>query len=597
MEIHFKNTLLENGGTAMDEKLMSLSFSIQSNKGIYALLLGSGISYSAGIPTGWGILKELCKRIMIISGVEEEDEIAWYREHFKKEPLYDEVIEMLAKTPTERMGLLGEFFIPSEEDIKQKIKVPTLAHRSIAKLVKEGYIKVIITTNFDRLLEQALDELNIQYQTLYHDSDIEGMKPLAHAECTVLKIHGDYRDTRFKNITNELESYSEPLTNILGNIFDNYGLILSGWSAEWDTALRDTIKTVKGRRYSWYWHSLNSDIPEKAKELIKFRDASIIVDSKGADHLLSELADNVSSISEMKKVNPESIQLKTQRLKRYLIDSNEIGIRDLITGETLKLIQYINSHAIKGEVTTDTAAEYVNQIKEKSKTLLILMSVLAYYAKTQKQEILIIETLERFTTKDYQSSGSMTQNARQLPLQLTFYSVGISLAKSQNYKLLNKVFTQPKVRDRYASRSNFLWYTSPSKGLWQLFQYLERGNSSFLPMEEAVFPYLKEIFESSNLAIDNTEYEIFYDYFEFLRSIKHRFLDLDYYSFGRYGYKDDKEHLIKFISDGKAIENWEVLELTGNSRIEFKKALEKLTRNLNEKSFSSGEELLRAFIN
>ena len=37
--------------------------------------------------------------------------------------------------------------------------------------------------------------------------------------------------------------------------------------------------------------------------------------------------------------------------------------KTFLTDETLKLIQYINSHAIKGEVTTDTVAEYVNQIK------------------------------------------------------------------------------------------------------------------------------------------------------------------------------------------------------------------------------------------
>ncbi|UUN20212.1 hypothetical protein LRS65_27115 (plasmid) [Bacillus cereus] len=48
----------------MDNQLMSLSFSMEANKGVYALLLGSGISFSANIPTGWGILKELCRRIM-----------------------------------------------------------------------------------------------------------------------------------------------------------------------------------------------------------------------------------------------------------------------------------------------------------------------------------------------------------------------------------------------------------------------------------------------------------------------------------------------------------------------------------------------------
>ena len=37
------------------ERLTTLAFSMYSNKGAYALLLGSGISRSAHIPTGWEI--------------------------------------------------------------------------------------------------------------------------------------------------------------------------------------------------------------------------------------------------------------------------------------------------------------------------------------------------------------------------------------------------------------------------------------------------------------------------------------------------------------------------------------------------------------
>jgi hypothetical protein len=101
----------------MTDKLMSLSFSIESNKGVYALLLGSGISYSSGIPTGWGILKELCRRIMLLHGAEEQDEILWYEKKYNKPPLYDEVIGLLARTSSERLGLLKEFFEPIDEDI------------------------------------------------------------------------------------------------------------------------------------------------------------------------------------------------------------------------------------------------------------------------------------------------------------------------------------------------------------------------------------------------------------------------------------------------------------------------------------------------
>lgn len=43
------------------------------NKGVYAVLLGSGVSRSAGIPTGWEITMELVKQAGIASGAGEQE--------------------------------------------------------------------------------------------------------------------------------------------------------------------------------------------------------------------------------------------------------------------------------------------------------------------------------------------------------------------------------------------------------------------------------------------------------------------------------------------------------------------------------------------
>ncbi|NEY18563.1 hypothetical protein G4D61_01085 [Bacillus ginsengihumi] len=582
----------------MDERLMSLSFSVEANRGVYALLLGSGISYSAGIPTGWGVLKELCRRIMLLHGAEEPDGIKWYEKKFGKAPLYDEVIGMLAKTSSERNGLLKEFFEPTEKDLEENRKLPTEAHRAIAELVKQGYIKVVVTTNFDRLLEQALDEVNVQYQTLYHDLDIEGMKPLAHADCTVLKIHGDYRDTRFKNISDELENYSEPLTVLLKRVFDEYGLIISGWSAEWDTALRDTIKSVKGRRYSWYWHSFSNEVGEKAQEIIKFRDASVIIDSAGADHFFRELSENVISISKVKKVNLDNLQVKLKRLKGYIANKNEIEIREMITDETVKLVEYINKINTREEISKEYLEQKVEEIKEKSKQLSILLSILSYYVKTTEQEQLLIETLERLTAINKHDGIVLLLNLQQIPLQIALYSIGISLVKSGNYNLLDRTFKLPRVRDRIKNRLDFLSFTSPSRGLHGLLDYIKSERGFFLPMEEVlIYPYMKEIFIEGQLMFDDQEYTIYYDTFEFLRCIKSRYLDSRGYFSGRFGFKDDRNHLIQFLIDGYSNESWDVLEVCGGDKEKFIEALKHLVEDLNSQSRFSGFGLLEAYIN
>ena len=45
------------------DPLLSLSVTLHANKGCYAVLLGSGVSRSAGIPTGWEVVLDLIRRV------------------------------------------------------------------------------------------------------------------------------------------------------------------------------------------------------------------------------------------------------------------------------------------------------------------------------------------------------------------------------------------------------------------------------------------------------------------------------------------------------------------------------------------------------
>ena len=144
------------------ETLNELAVSLQRQPGIYALLLGSGLSRAASIPTGWEVTLDLVRRLAVANGDEPTDLEAWYRERYDEEPDYSRILERIASTEAERRGLLEAYFEPTEEERAQGLKLPTKAHRAIARLVAKGYIRVILTTNFDRLLEQALQDEGIQ---------------------------------------------------------------------------------------------------------------------------------------------------------------------------------------------------------------------------------------------------------------------------------------------------------------------------------------------------------------------------------------------------------------------------------------------------
>jgi len=87
----------------MIDPMVSLAFSVYSNPGTYALLLGSGISRAAGIRTGWEIVLDLVEKVARLQGEEPEPSPeAWYRQKFGEDPEYSKLLEYLAATPSER---------------------------------------------------------------------------------------------------------------------------------------------------------------------------------------------------------------------------------------------------------------------------------------------------------------------------------------------------------------------------------------------------------------------------------------------------------------------------------------------------------------
>jgi hypothetical protein len=51
------------------DPLTQLAFSVYENKGVFALLLGSGLSRAASIPTGWEITLDLIRRVAVARGI------------------------------------------------------------------------------------------------------------------------------------------------------------------------------------------------------------------------------------------------------------------------------------------------------------------------------------------------------------------------------------------------------------------------------------------------------------------------------------------------------------------------------------------------
>ena len=296
--------------------LDALALSLHHAPGVYALHVGSGLSSAAGIPTGWQITLKLIQKLKsldeanLVSNESDDDLFKWYRDKYKKEPNYSDVIKYVAKTSGDRQNALETFF---------KNREPTAAHKKIAQLVKTGKIRVIITTNFDRLLEQALTTEGIEPQIIDNDDRINGTKPITHSECTLIKLNGDYLDIRIKNTEKELEKYSLKLKKQLNRILDEYGLIVVGWSGDWDLALHRAIIGAPNRRYQFYWAAHKGEVGEKARGLITHRGGQVI-NIQSADEFFKELADKVEGLDRLKRPHPYSVKMALELAKKYCRD-------------------------------------------------------------------------------------------------------------------------------------------------------------------------------------------------------------------------------------------------------------------------------------
>ena len=125
----------EKGRALAFDPSVNLAIAMAAGTGQYALLLGSGVSRSAGIPTGWEVTLDLVSRIARVQdGEVPADPAAWWAEHRSGAPQYSRLLEELAPQPAERSQLLRSYFEPTNDERDAGTKLPALACRRAAIL-------------------------------------------------------------------------------------------------------------------------------------------------------------------------------------------------------------------------------------------------------------------------------------------------------------------------------------------------------------------------------------------------------------------------------------------------------------------------------
>lgn len=432
--------------SSLIDPIHSLAFSIQSNRGVYAVLLGSGISRSARIPTGWDITLDLVRKLASVSGQDcDPSPEKWYRDNFGKAPDYSELLDSLAKTPAERQQLLRVYWEATTEEREEGAKQPTKAHRAIADLVAQGFIKVIITTNFDRLMETSLAENGIAPTVLSTPDQVHGALPLIHTRCCIFKVHGDYLDTRIRNIPEELDSYPEEFDSLLDRIFDEFGLIVCGWSADWDMALRRAITRAPSRRFATYW-AVRGEPSETAAKLIEHR-AAQIVSIKDADTFFSTVQQHVQSLEQFSRPHPLSTEAAVASLKRYLSEPKyRIQLADLVGNEVERVMEstFGSKFVVQGDTTPDRESMTARVCAyEATCTTLLAMAIQAGYWGDKSHVQVWQRSVYTLSAGRSESGYNVWLDLQRYPATLLMYALGLGAIETGKLDFLKDIFQTP----------------------------------------------------------------------------------------------------------------------------------------------------------
>ncbi|EAR22259.1 SIR2 family protein [Nitrococcus mobilis] len=407
-----------------------LAFALYENPGVFAVLLGSGLSRSAEIPTGWEITLDLIRRVALAQGVEAQPDWAkWYREETGHEPSYSALLEELASSPDERRSILHSYIEPTDQDREEWKKVPTPAHEALADLVRAGYVRVIVTTNFDRLMENALREHGVEPTIVASVDALKGAEPLAHSACYILKLHGDYKDARILNTDEELSGYTAEYDALLDRIFDEYGLIVCGWSGEWDHALRAAFLRAPNRRYPMYWGARGKP-GTGAGEIITHRGARL-VEITDADSFFTGLWQRVQTLEQTHRQNPLGVDLLVNSTKRYLAKPEyRIQLDELFSQETERLIEQIDSSAFaaQGGWNQDEFCRRVALYEAATEPLARMAGVLGRWGDGSELS-LVVDVLSAIRVHADKVGGGLTVwlNIRTYPVVLIFTAYGLGL--------------------------------------------------------------------------------------------------------------------------------------------------------------------------
>lgn len=221
-------------------------------------LLGAGASAAARVPTADHVMMDLLLRMYADAHhlVRQSLSLAEARDVERIRDYYDGRNGMPALNDPAAYSVAFQLALPDATSRRQHLRAlfegrsPSFGQRILGALVAAGLSDLLITTNFDDLIEKAVEQaqvtLNDSVRSRLGVADLgnPGQANLALSDDDfpfLFKLHGDFRDRELKNLESELLAQDTKMRQAVLDASRRFGLAVMGYSGR-DASVMEMLK-------------------------------------------------------------------------------------------------------------------------------------------------------------------------------------------------------------------------------------------------------------------------------------------------------------------------------------------------------------------